>query len=104
MRHQDGEGGKKNAFCEHGVLMLSSVLGSDRAIQVNIQIMRIYSRLKSAIISHKDILIKLEKLEKKISKHDDNFRIVFEYLKELINPGTQATGKIGFRQSGRTEE
>jgi len=63
-----GRGGRRYApfaFTEHGVLMLSSVLNSERAIQVNIQIMRIYSKLKMMVMDHKDILIKLEKLEEK---------------------------------------
>lgn len=89
------------AFTEHGVLMLSSVLNSDRAIQVNIQIMRIYTRLKEMVMSNKDILLKLEQLEKKVSKHDESFKIVFAYLRELLNPGTPAMRTIGFRQKGK---
>ena len=85
------------AFTEHGVLMLSSVLNSDRAIQVNIQIMRIYSKLKGIIMDHKDILLKLEKLEGKVSKHDENFKVVFDYLRELLNPKTETMRKIGFK-------
>ncbi len=85
------------AFTEHGVLMLSSVLNSDRAIQVNIQIMRIYSRLRSMIMDHKDILLKLERLEGKIVKHDEDFKVVFDYLRELLNPITEPVRKIGFK-------
>ena len=86
------------AFTEHGVLMLSSVLNSDRAIQVNIQIMRIYSKLKGMLIDHKDILLKLEKLEMTVSKHGENFDVVFSYLKELLNPRAEPLRKIGFQQ------
>jgi len=86
------------AFTEHGVLMLSSVLNSERAIQVNIQIMRIYTKLKRMIMDHKDILLKLEKLEGKVSKHDEDFKVVFEYLTELLNPKTAPMRKIGFKQ------
>ena len=85
------------AFTEHGVLMLSSVLNSERAIQVNIQIMRIYSKLKGMIMDHKDILLKLEILEGKVSKHEKNFKVVFDYLKELLNPKTEPMRKIGFK-------
>ena len=88
---------KPYAFTEHGVLMLSSVLNSDRAIQVNIQIMRIYSRLRSMIMDHKDILLKLERLEGKVIKHDEDFKVVFDYLKELLNPKTEPVRKIGFK-------
>jgi ORF6N domain len=86
-----------SAFTEHGVLMLSSVLNSGRAIQVNIQIMRIYTKLKGMIVDHKDILLKLEKLEGKVSKHDESFRVVFDYLRELLNPKTEPMRKIGFK-------
>jgi hypothetical protein len=96
-----GRGGRRYAplaFTEHGVLMLSSVLNSERAIQVNIQIMRIYNKLKGMIMDHKDILLKLEKLEGKVSKHDEDFKVVFEYLTELLNPKTAPMRKIGFKQ------
>ena len=100
----EGRGGRRYAplaFTEHGVLMLSSVLNSERAIQVNIQIMRIYTKLKGMLLTHKDILLKLEKLERKTSKHDENFKIVFDYLKELLNPPTAPMRKIGFRHKQR---
>jgi len=86
------------AFTEHGVLMLSSVLNSDRAIQVNIQIMRIYSKLRAMLMTNKDILLKLEKLEGRVINHDHDIRVVFGYLKELLNPKTEPLRKIGFRQ------
>lgn len=85
------------AFTEHGVLMLSSVLNSDRAIQVNIQIMRIYSKLREILMTNKDILLKLEKLEKSVIRHDQDIRIVFDHLKELLNPKTAPMRKIGFK-------
>jgi len=96
-----GWGGRRYApfaFTEHGVLMLSSVLNSDRAIQVSIQIMRIYARLKGMIMGHKDILLKLEKLERKVSKHDENFEVVFTYLKQLLNPKAEPIRKIGYKR------
>lgn len=95
------QGGRRYApfaFTEHGVLMLSSVLNSDRAIHVNIQIMRIYTKLKEMIMDHKDILLKLERIEKKVAKHDESFKIVFSYLKELLNPQTEPMRAIGFKQ------
>jgi hypothetical protein len=76
------------AFTEHGVLMLSSVLNSERAVQVNIQIMRIYTKLKGMLMDHKDILLKLERLEKKVSGHDDDFKnsiYLFERTTESKN-------------------
>ncbi len=87
------------AFTEHGVLMLSSVLSSDRAVQVNIQIMRIYVKLRGMLVDHKDILLKLEKLEGKVNGHGENFKIVFTYLRELLNPAVEPMRKIGFKRS-----
>jgi hypothetical protein len=85
------------AFTEHGVLMLSSVLSSNRAIQVNIQIMRIYAKLREMLMTNKDILLKLEKLERRVMKHDQDIKVVFDYLKELLNPKTEPLRKIGFK-------
>ena len=95
-----GRGGRRYTpfvFTEHGVLMLSSVLNSRRAIQVNIQIMRIYTKLKGMLLTHKDILLKLEKLERKTNKHDGNFKTVFDFLKELLKPRTKPMRRIGFK-------
>lgn len=78
--------------------MLSSVLNSERAIQVNIQIMRIYTKLKEMVIDHKDILLKLERLERRVTKHDESFKVVFAYLRELLNPQTEPMRAIGFKQ------
>lgn len=98
-----GRGGRRYAplaFTENGVLMLSSVLNTDRAIQVNIQIMRIYTKLKQMVLDNQDILLKLEQMERKVTKHDKSFRIVFAYLKELLNPQPPPLKAIGFRQKG----
>lgn len=70
-------------FTEHGVLMLSSILNSDRAIKVNIQIMRIYTRIREMLVTHKEILSKLEKIEKKIGSQDNQILVIFEYLKQF---------------------
>ena len=79
--------------------MLSSVLNSQRAVQVNIQIMRIYTKIKMLVLDHKDILLKLEQLEKNVSNHNENFEVVFTYLKKLLNPKKEPMRKIGFRQT-----
>ena len=70
-------------FTEQGVAMLSSVLNSDRAIQVNIQIIRVFTKMRELLTTHKEILAKLEKLEKKDIEQDDNIMLIFEYLKQL---------------------
>ena len=71
------------AFTEHGVLMLASVLNSERAIQVNIQIIRIFTKMREMLASHKEILHKLEKIEHKLAEHDNQILVIFEYLKQF---------------------
>ncbi|MDQ6845635.1 MAG: ORF6N domain-containing protein, partial [Bacteroidota bacterium] len=86
------------AFTEHGVLMLSSVLRSERAVQVNIQIMRVYSKMKELLQMNKDILMKLEKLEKNSDKHDKEIKLIFDTIKKLIAQPIQRTQRIGFKK------
>jgi len=74
------------AFTEQGVAMLSSVLKSPRAIQVNIQIMRAFSKLREMLHSHVELKKKIEDMEK---KYDDNFKIVFEAIRQLIETDTR---------------
>jgi len=81
------------AFTEQGIAMLSSVLNSKRAIEVNIQIMRTFTRLCELISSHKDILRKIEAME---SKYDQQFKVVFDAIKALIEPPEKPKRKIGF--------
>lgn len=69
-------------FTEPGVAMLSSILNSERAISVNIQIIRVFTRMRAMIESHEDILRKLEMLEKKDIELDEKVSLIFEYLKE----------------------
>src|SRR4030042_1657576 len=70
-------------FTEQGVAMLSSVLNSDRAIMVNIQIMRVFTKISKMLESHKEILKKLEQLERKDIEQDEKIILIFEYLKQL---------------------
>jgi hypothetical protein len=81
------------AFTEQGVAMLSSVLKSARAVQVNIEIMRAFVRLRRMLDAHKDLQRKLAELEK---KYDDHFKIVFEAIAELMTPVESSQKKIGF--------
>jgi hypothetical protein len=82
-------------FTEQGVSMLSSVLNSERAIEVNIAIMRAFVRLREMLASHKDLSRKLDELEK---KYDSHFKIVFEAIRQLMAPPTETEKKrrIGF--------
>ncbi len=81
------------AFTEHGVAMLSSVLNSPRAVQVNIQIMRTFAKLREIISQHKDLSRRLDELEK---KYDVQFKVVFEAIRELMKPPETKKRPIGF--------
>ena len=81
------------AFTEQGVAMLSSVLNSPRAVQVNIAIMRAFVRLRQILTAHADLAQKLDELEK---KYDVQFRVVFDALRQLMNPPRPPRKQIGF--------
>jgi hypothetical protein len=92
-------------FTEQGVAMLSSVLRSPTAIEVNIQIIRVFTKMREMLLAHKDILVKLEQIEKELMKQDtkikgneDDIQIIFGALKELLNPPSQHRQRIGFRR------
>lgn len=83
-----GRGGRRvlpYAFTEHGVLMLSSVLNSDRAIEVNIQVMRIFTKIRQMLLDNTELKLEIEKIKSKIDNQDKNMEIVFQYLDELID-------------------
>lgn len=85
---------RPRAFTDYGILMLSSVLNSKRAVQVNIQIMRIFIRLRELLATHKNLERKMEELEK---KYDSQFQVVFEAIQEILNPSSKKQKKpIGF--------
>jgi len=95
------------AFTEQGVAMLSSVLNSQTAIEVNIQIIRVFSKMRELLLTNKDILLKLEQLEKKMIKQDTKMKkneadiqMIFEALKELLNPPQEQRPKIGYQIQG----
>ena len=84
------------AFTEQGVAMLSSVLNSERAIQVNIEIMRAFIRLRQILGSHKELARKLEQLERKVSSHDVHIQSLFEAIRQLMTPPESPRRRIGF--------
>ena len=84
-------------FTEQGVAMLSSVLNSETAIRVNIQIIRVFTRMRQMLLTHKDILLQLEKMERKLTGHDEDIQLIFKYLKQLLNPPQQPRKRIGFK-------
>ncbi len=93
-------GGRKLplAFTEQGVSMLSGVLNSETAIRVHIQIIRVFTKMRELLLTHKDILLQLEKMEKKLTGHDEDITLIFKYLKQLLNPLQQPRPKIGFKR------
>ena len=85
-------------FTEQGVAMLSSVLRSKKAIQVNIAIMRVFVRLKEIISTHKELAHKLSELERKIERHDEEIRSIFEAIRQLMAPPPEKKRRIiGFQ-------
>lgn len=90
-------------FTEQGVAMLSTVLNSERAIKVNIQIMRIYTKMREMLLTHKDILLKLEQLERQVEQNSEDIQMIFTALKALLNPPREPRPRIGFRRSGEEE-
>ncbi len=83
------------AFTQEGVAMLSSVLRSPRAVQVNIEIMRAFVRLRGMMAAHKDLARKLEALER---KYDAQFKVVFDAIRKLMAPPPVVARRIGFRE------
>lgn len=71
------------AFSEYGVLMLASVLNSERAVQVNIQIVRIFIKMREMLFTHQDVFVRLDQVENQLSGHDEKIMLIFEYLKQL---------------------
>jgi hypothetical protein len=84
------------AFIEQGVAMLSSVLRSRRAVQVNIEIMRAFVRLRGMLSTHKELALKLAELEDRLEKHDEDIGLIFEAIRELMTPPDTPPKKIGF--------
>ena len=91
------------AFTDYGVLMLSSVLYSDRAIKVNIQIIRIFTKMRKMLLAHKDVVAQLEQMQNKLADHDNNILLIFEYITQLeqekqYNIDQQDRKKIGYKR------
>ena len=97
-------GGRRKSpfvFTEHGALILSSVLNSERAIKVNIQIMRIFTKVRQLLTDNLSVKLEIEEIKKKLANQDKNIELVFNYLDELIekqeNPKPQK--QIGFKRN-----
>jgi hypothetical protein len=84
-------------FTEQGVAMLSSVLNSDTAIMVNIQIIRVFTKTRELLSAHKDILNKLEELARKDTEHDNKITLILEYIKQI-----EEAKQLEIKQNKRT--
>lgn len=91
---------RPNVFTEQGVAMLSSVLNSKTAIEVNIRIIRVFTKLKEYALTHKEILLQLAKLEKEVKGNSKDIENIFMVLKELLEKQSKPLprNKIGFKQ------
>lgn len=91
------------AFTEQGVTMLSSVLNSETAIQVNIQIIRLFTKMKQLILDNRDLWMKIEKIEQHLLKNDEEIKTVFACLKKLLIQENKPRNPIGFKVPGKTK-
>lgn len=84
-------------FTEQGVAQLSSVLNSERAIAVNIQIIRLFTKMRKLLLTHKDLLLEMEEIRKKLSGQDEKIELIFNYLKQFVKEQESPRIKIGFK-------
>lgn len=89
------------AFTEHGILMLANVLKSKRAIEMSVHIIEVFIKMRQMLLTHKDILLQLEKMARKINDHDKEIQVIFQYLKQLLNSPEQPRKRIGFRTNNQ---
>ena len=85
-------------FTEQGVAMLSSVLNSEIAINVNIQIIRVFTKMREMLLTHKDLLLEMEDIRKKVNGQDKKIDLVFTYLKQFIKEQESPPKRIGFKK------
>lgn len=84
-------------FTEQGVAMLSSVLNSEKAIHVNVLIMRAFVKLREFIVTHRELAVKIKELERKYAKHDEKIIMIFEAIQQLLRPSIKEKPRIGFQ-------
>lgn len=87
-------------FTEHGVLMLSNVLKSERAIQMSIRIIEIFVKLREMLLLHKDVSLLVEQVEKRLLKQDEKIELLFTYLSKFIEKDDKPRKPIGFKRKG----
>jgi hypothetical protein len=87
-----------NVFTEQGVSMLSSVLNSEVAIKVNIQIIRVFTKMREMLLTHKDLLLEMEEIRKKVSGQDEKIELIFSYLRQFIKEQEEPRKRIGYKK------
>lgn len=87
-----------SVFTEHGVLMLSSVLNSKKAVAVNIRIMRIFTRMRDLLLTHQDVLLQLEEINKRVNDQEERSDLIYNYLIQFIDRENEAREPVGFKQ------
>lgn len=85
------------AFTEHGVLMLSNVLKSERAVQMSIRIIELFVKLREMLVLHKDVQLLVEQVEKKLVKQDEKIEVLFAYLRKFTEKDDQPRKRIGYK-------
>ena len=93
-------------FTEQGVAMLSGILNSERAIKVNIQIMRVFTKIRGLLTDNLGIKLEIEEIKKKLANQDKNIELVFTYLDELIDKqeNPKPVPRVGYRRSSEKEQ
>lgn len=88
-------------FTEHGVLMLSNVLKSEKAIQMSIRIIEVFVKLREVILLHKEVSLLVEEVEKKLIKQDEKIEVLFTYLSRFVEKEDKPRTEIGFKRKGK---
>jgi hypothetical protein len=86
-------------FTEQGLTMLSCVLNSQRAIETNIRIIRVFTKMREMLMTHKDILLKLQQFENQIARNNKDIQLIFDALKQLLNPPREPRRQIGYKRN-----
>ena len=85
------------AFTEHGVLMLANILKSEAAVKMSVRIIEVFVKIRELLLTHKDILLQLEKLEKHVVKNCEDVKIIFNALRQFLNPPQEARKRMGIK-------
>jgi phage regulator Rha-like protein len=85
-------------FTEQGVTMLSCILNSKKAIETNIRIIRVFTKMREMLLTHKDILLKLGQVEKQLGKNCDDIQLIFKTLRQFLNPPQESRKQIGYKR------